>query len=684
MPKPQKRVGTRPVAPASTLPSAWPVATALIVLTILVFARIAGHDYINYDDPDYVTRNTFVQQGLTGAGIRWAFTALRPYYWQPLTWLSLMLDCSLWGAAAGPHLLVNLLLHTTSAVLLFLTFRRATAAHWCSAVAAALWAVHPLRVESVAWVAERKDVLSGLFFIAAMLAWVLYAERPNARRYGAVVLLFALALMAKPMAMTLPAALLILDLWPLRRLPLGWRRLLVEKIPLALLAGIVLVLTLRGQATAIGNVALPLRLANAVTGYAAYLGKLALPVGLAVVYPYRADIGAGAVIAALAVLIAITVAAVLLPKRRPYLAAGWLWYLVTLVPVIGLVQAGPQAMADRFTYLPSIGIVIALVWLAADAVAARASLRRPAIACAAIAIGLFAALTVRQAGYWQNSETLFTHALAVTHDNVVAQLSLGETLLSQGRPDEANQHYAEALRLSAGAPLPLGEAGTAFVRQKRYAQAVDPLQRAVAGNPNLAATRENLGLALLNTGRPAAALPQLEAALRLDDGTRAAELRQSIGNAKLALGRGEEALRDLQQAAAGGGSRATAMNDLANAYSAKNDDVAAERAYREAIRLDPRLYDARMNLAALLSRTGHNDEAIRQIREAAALQPKSVEPRVYLALVLAQMNRHPEAASAATEAQSLDAKAANDYLTTALRMPPKPTNLEEFIAAMKR
>jgi tetratricopeptide (TPR) repeat protein len=688
MPKPPKRAEPPPpraVARAATSPSPWPVVAALIVLTILVFARIAGHDYINYDDPDYVTRNTIVQQGLTASGIRWAFTTLKPYYWQPLTWLSLMLDCSLWGAPASPHLLVNLLLHTTSAVLLFLTLRRATGAHWPSAIAAALWAIHPLRVESVAWVAERKDVLSTLFFLAATLAWVLYAERRGDARYAVVVVLFILALMSKPMVVTLPIALLILDVWPLRRLSLGWRRLIVEKLPLAALAGIVLALTFSGQARAIGNVPLPIRLANAVTGYVAYLGKMVVPTGLAIVYPYRYRINGAAVLAALIVLAAITAAIIVLRKSKPYLAAGWLWYLLTLVPVIGIVQAGPQAMADRFTYLPSIGILVAVVWLIADLVSSSQPLRRLALVGAMLLIGAFAMLSAWQAGFWRNSETLFTHALEVTTDNVVAHLSLGETLLEQRRPDEANAHYAEAVRLSEGAPLPLAEAGAAFLRQKRYAQAIEPLQSAVALDPANSGIQENLGLALLGSSRPADALPHLEAALKLNDGARVTELRQSIGNAKLSLGRGEEALRDLQQAATGSAaSRAAATNDLANAYASKGDDARAERTYREAIRLDPKLYDARMNLAALLSRTGHNDEAIAQIREAAKLQPRSVEPRVYLALVLAQLNRHPEAAAAASEAQQLDPKAANDYFTSALRMPSSPSNLEQFIAAMKQ
>jgi len=686
MPKPQKRAEPAPraVAKAAALPSPWPVIIGLVVLTVLVFARIAGHDYINYDDPDYVTRNTVVQQGLTAGGIRWAFTTLQPYYWQPLTWLSLMLDCSLWGATASPHLLVNLFLHTTSAVLLFLALRRATGAHWPSAIAAALWAIHPLRVESVAWVAERKDVLSTLFFLAALLAWVLYAERRTAGRYATVVVLFVLALMSKPMVVTLPIALLILDVWPLRRLALGWRRLIVEKIPLAVLAGIVLALTFSGQARAIGAVPLPIRLANAVTGYLAYLGKTVLPTGLAIVYPYRYRVNGAAVLAALVILAAITAAVIVLRKSKPYLAAGWLWYLVTLVPVIGIVQAGPQAMADRFTYIPSIGLFIAVVWLVADLVTTSQPLRRLALVGAALLIGLFAAVSVWQAGFWRNSETLFTRALAVTTDNVIAHLSLGETLLEQRRPDEANAHYAEAVRLSDGAAMPLAEAGAAFLRQKKYAQAIEPLQRAVHVDPNNSGVQENLGLALLGSNRPADALPHLEAALQHNDGKRVTELRQSIGNAKLSLGRGDEALHDLQQAATGSAaSRAAATNDLANAYSAKGDDANAERSYREAIRLDPKLYDARMNLAALLSRAGHNDEAIAQIQQAAKLQPRSVEPRVYLALVLAQLNRHPEAAAAATEAQQLDPKAANDYFTTALRMPPSPTNLEQFIAAMK-
>jgi tetratricopeptide (TPR) repeat protein len=595
---------------------------ALVVLIAIVFGGVASHDFIGYDDPDYVTNNAVVQHGLTLDGIRYAFTSLTPYYWQPLTWLSLMIDTSIWGVHAGPPLVENVLLHAIAALLLFFTFAKATGDEWRSLALAAIWAIHPLRVESVAWVAERKDVLSALFFIAAMLAYV-------KGRKGLVIAMFVLAVMAKPMAITLPFALLLLDYWPLNRRPS-----FIDKIPLFAISIVVVALTFIGQARAIGGVAIARRLANAVTSAVAYLGDMLVPVKLAVVYPYPLEIEVRTVVACALFLIALTVAAFL---RKRYALMGWLWYLITIAPVIGLVQAGAQSMADRFTYLPSIGIIAAVVWLVADSMPQRA-----AAAIGAVAVAIFAILSFRQVGFWRDSETLFTHAIAVTKNNIVAELSLGDALQAKGDLHAATDHYLEAARLSHGAPLPLAAAGAALIREQQYDRAVPFLQQALAANPNEPGARENLALALTHA-KP------------------------------------DEAIRAFANSAP----TAATWNSRGSAYATKGDTANAEQAYREAIRLDPKFYDAHMNYAALLSRVDRNNEALEQLGIAAKLQPASVEPRIYRALVLANLGRRAEAAATADEAQRIDPKASNDFFTNALHLPPAENNLSQFIVTMR-
>ena len=637
------------------------ISIALAVLVLAVFSPVVTHDFINYDDPDYVASNAIVQRGVTIEGIRYAFTALRPYYWEPLTWLSLELDCSIAGNRPAVHLIVNVLLHAAAVVLLFLLLQQTTAATWPSAFAAAIWGVHPLRVESVAWIAERKDVLSTLLFIATIF-W--YARR----RYALVLITFILALMAKPMVVMLPLVLLLFDIWPLGRRPR-----IADKIPLAVLATAIVAITFFGQRGAIAS-ALPigLRTSNAIVSTVAYLGKIFVPIRLAVLYPYSYSIPAWTVLSAAIVIVAITAGALWLRKTRPYVTVGWLWYLVTLVPVIGIVQAGPQSMADRFTYIPSIGITFAVVW----------SLRRMAPLGVAAAIAL-SVLSVYNLRFWRNSVTLFTHAIDVTRDNALAHVKIGEVLLARNRFDEANAHFAEAVQVSRGGSLPLTEAGAAFIQQKRYAEAIDVLQRAVAADPNMAAARENLAFALMNSGRPAEAVEQFDVALRLDDGSRRAEVLQGRGDAKRFAGRIDEGIVDLRDSI-DLKSTPGVWNDLGSAYSAKNDIAAAEQAYTQALLLDPNLYDARMNYAAVLNRAGQNEEAAAQIRQAMRLNPSSVEPRVYLALVTASLGRRAEAVAIAEEAKRMDARASNEFLTRALRLQPKPGNYDEFIATLRR
>jgi tetratricopeptide (TPR) repeat protein len=592
------------------------VLAGLVLLVALVFGGVVTHGFINYDDPDY----------LAGAreGVRHAFTALQPFYWQPLTWLSLMLDVRLFGVSAGAMLVENALLHAISALLLFLTFFAATKNVNRSAAVAAIWAIHPLRVESVAWVAERKDVLSTLFFIAAMLAYV-------RRRYVLVILAFILAVMAKPMAVTLPFALLLLDVWPLQRKP-TW----LDKLPLFAVSAIVLGITFVGQEHALSSIPLSVRLANAITAYAMYLRKFFVPTELAILYPYDYDIAPFVI--AISILVLATITFFAFRARHRYIVVGWLWYLITIVPVIGIVQAGAQSMADRFMYIPSIGLTFAVVWLAADVFAPRTA-KYAAIAV----IAILAVVSLNQLSFWKNSVTVWTRAAAVTKDNASAEMHLAAALDAEGRAEEAMPHYVEAARMSHGAPVPLYEAGSALLRAKRYSDAISPLEQAVALDPAIAGGQESLGVALLYAGRPDDALPHLVAAPK----------------------------------------SASVWNNLALAYGRKNDAANAEKAFREAIRLDPTLYDARMNYVALLSASNRNDEALAQLSAASRIAPSSVEPHVFRAIVLANLGRRTEAAEEAEAAQKIDAKAANDQFTNALRLATNQNNLAQFISAMR-
>jgi tetratricopeptide (TPR) repeat protein len=479
-------------------------------------------------------------------------------------------------------------------------------------------------VESVAWVAERKDVLSTLFFIAAMLAYV-------RRRYVLVILAFILAVMAKPMALTLPFALLLLDVWPLQRKP-TW----LDKLPLFGISAIVLGITFVGQEHAISSIPLSVRIANAITAYAMYLRKFFVPTKLAILYPYDYDIAPFVI--AISILFLATITFFAFRAKHRYIVVGWLWYVITIVPVIGIVQAGAQSMADRFMYIPSIGLTFAVVWLAADVFAARTA-KYAAIA----AIAILAVMSLNQLSFWKNSVTVWTRAVAVTKDNASAEMHLAAALDAEGRADEAMPHYVEAARMSHGAPVPLYEAGSALLRAKRFSDAISPLEQAVALDPTIAGGQESLGVALLYAGRPDDALPHLEAAPK----------------------------------------SASVWNNLALAYGRKNDPANAEKAFREAIRLDPGLYDARMNYVALLSASNRNDEALAQLTAASRIAPSAVEPHVFRAIVLANVGRRTEAADEAEAAQKIDAKTANDQFTNALRLAPNRTNLAQFISAMR-
>ncbi len=543
----------------------WWAAAALALSTALLYARSAGHPFLLYDDARYLTENPVVLRGLSWSGVRWAFTTLYFGNWHPLTWLSYLLDVQLFGLDAGAHHLESAVLHAANAALLFLVLDRLTGARGRSLAVAVLFAAHPLRVESVAWVAERKDVLSTLFGLLALLAYVRFAERATLRRYALVVLAFALSLMAKAMWVTLPFLLLLLDAWPLGRLrhrslpegqfgprfpPVTLRRALLEKLPLLLLSVATSAVTVLAQAEggAVAGLQLGLgaRAANALVAYASYLSKIVWPSGLAVLYPLTADgPPVWQVAGSAALLLALATGALWQLRRRPWFALGWCWFLGTLVPVIGLVQVGAQAMADRYTYLPSIGVTVALVWGAHEALGAwRGGL--PLRVAAAAAALVLAVLTWRQLGYWSGQVTLFEHAIAVTGPNSRAQGHLANALRFEHRLDAARESALEAVRLEPQSSFLRLNLALVQIDRGELPAAREELELAVRLNPRFALAWSLLGEVHAAQGElePARAALMEAARLAPDD----AQPWVKLGAVCAAFGRTQEAVGAWQQA----------------------------------------------------------------------------------------------------------------------------------------
>jgi Tfp pilus assembly protein PilF len=525
------------------------VSVLLIAVSVAIYARVAGFGFINLDDPAYVSENPHVLNGLTGDGIAWAFTTTAQANWHPLTWLSLELDATAGGPSPRGFHLTNLALHAVNALLLFLLFARMTGSVWRSALVAALFAVHPLHVESVAWIAERKDVLSIALGLGACHLWLGAIERPGFARFALATVAYAASLMAKPMLVTLPILLLLLDVWPLRRKD-PWRRLIVEKAPLIVLAAASSIVTFAvqahgGAARSLTQYPLGSRAANAAVSYVAYLGKAIWPSGLSAYYPYAyGGWPAWQVGGALLTLTVITLACLRARSRAPYLLVGWLWYLVSLVPVIGLVQVGSQAMADRYTYLPLVGPTVMLAYALPDFSARRSRALATAIAVATVVV--FALLAWREAGYWSDSVTLFTRSLAVTKDNAVAHNSLARALFERGQIDLAVAHCAEAVRIAPG----MGDAQANLVRgllaQGKNEEAAARTREALTLRPNDSRTHVNAGLIARLEGRDDDAIRSFREALRLDPEDQEAHL--NLGAILSAHGLRDEAAAEFEEA----------------------------------------------------------------------------------------------------------------------------------------
>ena len=594
------------------------IAALLFLATLAVYFQTRHFDFVNFDDPDYVSANARVHTGLTARNIAWAFTSTESANWFPLTRLSHLLDGQFFGLDSGWHHLTSVFVHALAVVMLFAFLRRATGALWPSAFVAFVFALHPLHVESVAWVAERKDVLSAFFWFLALWGYVRYVERPSPSRYAVVVAAFCLGFMAKPMIVTLPLVLLLVDVWPLGRKPA-----LREKIPLFALAiaGSAVTFAVQQHSGAVRELAaLPLgaRIANALVSYNVYLWKTVWPSNLAVFYPYPKAIPAWQVAAAAIVLAAITVLAVRQFRARPYWTAGWFWYLVTLAPVIGIVQVGAQARADRYTYVPMIGLLVILAWGAREMI-----VRWPPVKPAAAALGVLACAVCvpaawTQIGHWQNSETLFTHAIETTGDNYLAQHNLGSALLNQpGRLEEAATHLREAVRLNPDSVRARTDLGSALAKMGRFPDAIAEYQAALKLDASAAILHHNLGNALAESGRIADAIAEYENALRIDPNY--AEARHALAAAHYTRGvefakspgHGADAVGELEAALYTQPDSPEAQNNLGVVLSQMPGRTSeALSHFQEAVRLKPDYADARYNLALALADSGHLSDAI--------------------------------------------------------------------------
>jgi tetratricopeptide (TPR) repeat protein len=465
------------------------VGAVLAIACFLIYCQTASFDFINYDDGGYVTENSHVSGGFTRENIRWAFTSIDYYYWQPLTWLSHMEDCQLFGLRPAGHHLKSVLFHTLNTVLVFALLLRLTGALWRSAIAAAIFALHPLRIESVAWIAERKDLLSGFLFLAATWFYLRYVERPSRLRYYIVLAVFALGLMAKPMVMTLPAILLLLDWWPLKR------REFAEKVPMFGMAVMSSLITSIGTAR-LGSInwgaslTLWQRLSNSLVSYVRYLELSFWPHDLAILYPFRTSVPIWQVLGAALLLLTITALTVWQAKRRPYLIVGWLWFAVGLLPAAGLVQVGRQAMADRFTYLPHVGLAIAVVWGVAEVLGNHR--QTAAVILAVAAIGGLSIATLRQLPLWHDSVSIFRQTVAVTGDNSGARHFLAAALDSRGLYDESFPHHAEAARLEKSYFIAQYCYGVALERRGQLEPAVERFRLALQYFPDYPDARRHL------------------------------------------------------------------------------------------------------------------------------------------------------------------------------------------------
>ena len=696
------------------------VALALVVLTLVAFWPMLHLQFVGSDDEQYIVSNPRVQTGLNAESIRWAFRSTYASNWHPLTWISHMVDCRLFGLNPLGHHAVNLLLHTLNVLLLYSVLRRMTGSTWKSAFVAAVFAAHPTHVESVAWTAERKDVLSTLFWMLTMWAYTRYAERPGLGRYSLVALSMALGLMCKPTLVTLPIVLLLMDYWPLRRLSFGkecppiarWR-LVTEKLPLLALSLASSIVTYNAQrdamVSAFGPLALTARLDNALLSYVAYIGKLFWPVNLAAFYPHPGlSIPMWRIAVSTLILAFITFIAFGPARSRPYLKVGWLWFLGTLIPMIGIIQVGKAAMADRYTYVPYIGLSIMVAWGLGDLLRGRRDDETaPSLApivCATVAIFAMIGGTWYQLRFWSNEFTLFSRAVEVTKNNDFSHIHVGLYLADHGKLDEAAQHYATALKINPYSDRAHNNLGNVYLRQGRLDAALREYQAALDLQPRSSVGHFNVGLVLEAKGFADQAASEYRKALEVQpDHTGAriylcnilgrqgkmaevvsyceeevkifpdsAEAHQRLGLALSKAGKFSEAETHYRAAIRLRPRYPEAYYTLGNALArqGKADDAIA--AYRSSLKLRPDFVDAHFNLGVLLDGRGDMRAAMDEYRAAIKLDPKRGEPHVNLAIDLYMNGKYAEAWKEVRLARRWGTAPNPDFVKALSAKMPKP------------
>jgi len=699
------------------------VCFILTIVTLVAFWQLKDHEFINYDDRDYVTENLHVQGGLTLQGVTWAFTTFHAGNWHPLTWLSHMLDVQFFGLKPGWHHLMNLLFHIANTLLLFLVLHRMTKALWQSAFVAALFALHPLHVESVAWVSERKDVLSAFFWMLTMGAYMYYVERPGLQRYLLVFTFFSLGLMSKPMLVTLPFVLLLLDFWPLERLqyrkadpeihaealsqpsiakqkrkakkqnavkekaqakkPMDshyqWtliRPLVWEKVPFFILTAIASVVTYiaqqkGGALSSLKAIPFDVRMVNSIVSYVSYIGKMIWPANLAVFYPHPGMLPPWQVLGAALFLVIVTLFILWMARSFPYLAVGWLWYLGTLVPVIGIVQVGLQGMADRYTYVPLIGLFIMIAWAIRDLVK---KWLYPSFMFTIFTIIILSALSYTtwiNLRYWQNGVLLFRHARSCTEDNATINYLLGLALSERGKVEEARYHYTEALKINPRLPDVHNNLGIILFNQGKIDEAINHYNEDIRINPNHVKAIWNLGNALLRQGKIDEAAVQYARVLQIDPEDAGAHM--NLGNIMASQGKLNEAMTHFREAIRIKDDNLKAIIGLGNALAIQGHFGEAMAWYSRAVKIAPDDAEVHYDMGTIMASQGKLDEAIAYFREAIRITPAYAKAHNNLGSVLLMQGKRQEAIAHFREALRYkpDYKMAQENLKDALNVHKK-------------
>ena len=661
----------------------------LVISILAVYWQVRNYPFVNYDDRPYVTQNKYVQDGLTLKSIAWCFTAVHSSNWHPLTWLSHMLDCQLYGMTPGQHHLTNVLFHILNTLLLFLVLKKMTGDFWQSSFVAALFALHPLHVESVAWVAERKDVLSTFFWIMTLWSYTRYVEHSGLNRYLLVLLFFILGLMAKPMLVTLPFVLLLLDYWPLNRFQFensGYDKkseqvrfslaLILEKIPLFVLSAASSVVTFLAQKSSgavspLAATPIKVRIANAMVSYVNYIGKMIWPHNLAVIYPYQRDILLWKIAGASALLVAITVVVFMMVKTKPYFAVGWLWYIGTLVPVIGFVQVGMQAMADRYTYVPLIGIFIIIAWGIPDLVPKLRYKRIGFAALTTVVLTILIIISRLQVTYWSNSTTLFEHAINVTVDNCVAHVNLGQALADHGNTEAAVEHFYEALRIRSDLVAPLLNLGITLREKGKIDEAIKHFSKILLFKSDCVEAYSELADTLKKKGDFVGAVKYYLEAIRIKPDQ--AKLYNNLGAILAYQNKGKEAIGYFYKALQIDPTYAGAYYNLGKVFVNEGKIEDAILNYRKALSINKEMSQILYHLSWIFST--HEDKKYRNGQEAVKLatqlcaitqnsQPLALDA---LAAAYAETGRFNEAVVTAQKALNLALKEGPANLASGLK-----------------